>query len=404
MSQVKPQASPRTGRYLVLLGQDDLKASIRHLSSLAQITIRQRSSTSADALDDACALVFDQIGVAFIRCTDQERSRIAAAAGGNTILAVEPERTVYAIAHASHQKRVVKPLKRAAPDSPTDTATWGIRAVGAEASKQTGKGIRIAILDTGLDLTHPDFAGRAIESRSFVSGQPVQDGNGHGTHCAGIAAGPAKPKGQPRYGVAGEAELYIGKVLGNEGSGGDGSILEGIDWAISQGCAVVSMSLGSPVQPGEGYSAVYEGVARRALAAGTLIVAAAGNESQRPEFIAPVGHPANCPSIAAIGALAEDLSVAPFSDGGLEGNGGEIDLAAPGVDVLSSWPAPELHHTLSGTSMATPFVAGVAALYAQADSNARAERLLKRLEDGAQKLQAPARDVGAGLVRAPGAA
>lgn len=403
MPHVKSRTSPRTGRYLILLGQDDLEASIRHLSSLAQITIRQRSSTSADALDDSCALVFDRIGVAFIRCTEQERSRIAAAAGGNTILAVEPERTVYAIAGASHHKRAVKAMKRAAPGGSTDTTTWGIRAVGAEASRQTGKGIRIAILDTGLDLTHPDFAGRAIESRSFVSGQPVQDGNGHGTHCAGIAAGPAKPDGEPRYGVAGEAELYIGKVLGNDGSGGDGSILEGIDWAVSQGCAIVSMSLGSPVQPGEGYSAVYEGIARRALAAGTLIIAAAGNESRRPEFIAPVGHPANCPSIAAIGALSENLSVAPFSDGGLDGSGGEVDLAAPGVDILSSWPAPELHNTLSGTSMATPFVAGVAALYAQGDAGARAERLLKRLTDEAKQLDSPARDVGAGLVRAPNA-
>ena len=105
-------------------------------------------------------------------------------------------------------------------------------AVGADASTQTGQGIRIAVLDTGLDLSHPDFAGRSIETKSFAAGQPVQDGNGHGTHCAGIAAGPAKPARQVRYGVAGEAELYVGKVLGDEGSGGDGGILEGIDWAI----------------------------------------------------------------------------------------------------------------------------------------------------------------------------
>jgi subtilisin family serine protease len=392
MSRINAGARSVTGRYLILLGQDDLQASIQHLSSLAQVSIRHRSSAATEALDDACALVFDHIGVAFVRCTEQAQARLAEAAGGNTILAVEPERTVYAIADTGRRAGAAA------------EATWGVRAVGADATGQTGKGIRIAILDTGLDLTHPDFAGRTLESRSFVAGQPVQDGNGHGTHCAGIAAGPAQPKGQPRYGVAGEAELYIGKVLGDDGSGADGGILEGIDWAVEQGCAIVSMSLGSPVEPGQGHSAVFEGVARRALAAGTLIVAAAGNESERPGRIAPVGHPANCPSIAAIGAIAEDLSVAPFSDGGLQGDGGEVNLAAPGVDILSSWPAPELHQTLSGTSMATPFVAGVAALYAQADPDARADRLLKRLTEAAGKLQAPPRDVGAGLVKAPGAA
>lgn len=396
MLHTRPKIPPGTGRYLILLSQDDLQASIQHLSSLAQVSIRHSSDRTAEALETSCALVFDHIGAAYIHCTEQEQTRLAAAVDGKRILAIEPERTVYAIVD-TRRTRGSESAKL------TDTATWGARAVGATVSPQTGKGIRIAILDTGIDLTHPDFAGRTLESRSFVAGQPVQDGNGHGTHCAGIAAGPVHPDGQPRYGVAGEADLYIGKVLGDEGSGVDGGILEGINWAVERGCAIVSMSLGSPVEPGQSYSAVFEGVARRALAAGTLIVAAAGNDSQRPERIAPVSHPANCPSIAAVGAIAEDRSVAPFSDGGLQGDGGEVNLAAPGVDVLSSWPAPALHRTLSGTSMATPFVAGVAALHAQADADARAERLLKRLTSTAQALQAPPRDVGAGLVQAPGA-
>ncbi len=260
------------------------------------------------------------------------------------------------------------------------------------------------MLGTGLDLSHPDFAGRDIVSQSFVEGQTVQDGNGHGTHCAGIAAGPAAPGAQSRYGVAGEAELYVGKVLGDEGSGSDGGILEGIDWAIEHGCHIVSMSLGSPVQPGQGYSAVFEAVGQRALAAGTLIVAAAGNESHRPESVAPVGHPANCPSILAVAAVDERLRVAPFSCAGLEGGGGDVDVSAPGVDILSAWSAPDLYNTISGTSMATPFVAGVAALHAQADPAARAARLGERLTQSAQALRDSARDVGAGLVRAPSGA
>jgi subtilisin family serine protease len=388
-----------TRRYLVLLRSDDPAGSVRTLAELTRIAVVSRSDEAAMAAftrQAPCALVFERIGAARVHCTEQVGQRLAeaAAAGDSTILAVEPERTVYAIAAGF---RMRAPVCGQAGSG----ATWGVRAVGADVSPYTGKGIRIAVLDTGLDLSHPDFSGRAIETRSFVEGQSVQDGNGHGTHCAGIAAGPAAPAAQPRYGVAGEAELYVGKVLNDEGSGGDGGILEGIDWAVEHGCHIVSMSLGSPVEPGQGHSAVFEAVARRALAAGTLIVAAAGNESHRPESVAPVGHPANCPSILAVAAVDEALRVAPFSCGGLAGEGGEVDIAAPGVDVLSAWPAPELHHRISGTSMATPFVAGVAALHAQADPAARAARLGERLAQSAQALSDPARDVGAGLARAP---
>src|SRR5690606_15073941 len=200
---------------------------------------------------------------------------------------------------------------------------------------------------------------------------------------------------------AGEAELFIGKVLGDSGGGADGNVLEGIDWAVRNGCHIVSLSLGSAAQPGDAYSQVFETVARRALEAGTLIIAAAGNESRRPDHIAPVGHPANCPSILAVAAVDAAMDVAPFSCGGLQGQGGEVNVAAPGVDVPSSWPMPERYRAISGTSMATPFVAGVAALYVEADPDARGARLGERLARDARPLSLPPRDVGAGLVQAP---
>src|SRR5215210_8687205 len=100
------------------------------------------------------------------------------------------------------------------------------------------------------------------------------------------------------------------------------------------------MSLGARVLPGQPFSQVFEQAARRALARGTLIIAAAGNESQRPAIIAPVGHPANCPSIMAVGALDERLAVANFSCGGTDPQGGQVDIAGPGVDIYSSWPLP----------------------------------------------------------------
>lgn len=122
-------------------------------------------------------------------------------------------------------------------------------------------------------------------------------------------------------------------MLDNSGSGSDGGILAGISWAISSGCAVVSMSLAAATQPGQAYSRTFERVARRALDRGTLIVAAAGNESQRSQgLIAPVGHPANCPSIVAVAAIDVNAAIADFSCGSVDAIGA-VDVAAPGVDV-----------------------------------------------------------------------
>lgn len=395
-----------TNRYLVLLGVGKTAEGAKQLTELAQISIAEQAGSrslqgKSAALREHCAIVFDQIGVALIRCTPDKQALLAdlTTATDNAILAIESERTVYATVT---QQRVPVPTgTTVAPEFSEASSTWCVQAVGADKSRYTGRGIRIAVLDTGLDLQHPDFSDRSITFRSFVDGEAVQDGNGHGTHCAGIASGPASPTTPPRYGVAGEAELYIGKVLSNEGSGGDGGVLEGINWAIENKCQVISMSLGSPSQIGQSYSKIFEEVAQRALAAGTIIVAAAGNDSHRPDDIAPVSHPANCPSIMAVAAIDSDLQIAAFSSGSLNPEGGEVNLAAPGVDVRSSWPAPEHYNTISGTSMATPFVAGVAALYAEADANNRGKALLSVLTQQAAPLASPKRDVGAGLVRAP---
>ncbi|WP_438028627.1 S8 family peptidase [Sorangium sp. So ce233] len=270
--------------------------------------------------------------------------------------------------------------------------TWGLDAIGIEASPFTGRGIRVAVLDTGLDLNHPDFRGRKVVHQSFVPGEPVQDRNGHGTHTAGTACGPQAAAQGPRYGVAHEAELYVGKVLSNQGSGADGGIMNGINWALENGCRIISMSLGSARPPVEAYRAIGE----RALNQGAIIVAAAGNDSRRSQgVIRPTGAPANSGTILAVAALDSSLRVADFS------NGGKIDIAAPGVDVASSWPLPRGYHTISGTSMATPHVAGVLALLMQADPHASAPEIWKRLQRMGRRLNAPASDVGFGLVQAP---
>ena len=381
-----------TGRSLVLFAQDAADAGV------------QAVNEAIDAMPSV--EVFALLGVAVV---DAPPDRIAAAQATEAVLAIEPERFVGLFDLSSDYLRGYRDavdhlteigVTQPEPE-PDEGSTWGLQAVRVPESAHSGAGVRVAVLDTGFDLTHPDFAGREPVTRSFIDGEAVQDGNGHGTHCIGTALGPLAPDDGPRYGIAHEGEIFAGKVLSNAGSGSDTQILAGIEWAVEQGCAVVSMSLGAPVAPGQAYSQVFERAARRAQDAGTLIVAAAGNESNRPASIKPVGHPANCPSILAVAALDPNLRVASFSNRGLNPDGGQVDVGGPGVDVYSSWPMPTRYRTISGTSMATPHAAGVAAQLAEANPEARGAALGRLLVATARRLDVSSADVGSGIVQAP---
>lgn len=272
------------------------------------------------------------------------------------------------------------------------TTTYGLDITGVSKCAWSGNGIKIAVLDTGFDLNHPEFAGRSIVTASFV-GQPVQDGHSHGTHTAGTACGPQNPgAGIPRYGVAYNSSMYIGKVLTDAGFATSGSVLAGINWALANSCDIVSMSLSAAV----GVQASYTKAGTKALAANCLLIAAAGNDSSRPGTIANTGAPANSPTIMAVAAVDQNLDMYVRS------NGGKIEITGPGVNVYSSVPAPALHGTKTGTSMATPHVSGIAALWAETDPSLRGQTLWSVLTAGAQTLSAQANtDVGAGLVQAP---
>jgi subtilisin family serine protease len=388
-------ADGTTGRYLVLL-EDDWSTATQELSRVAGI--RAESSAGAEdnrALWEAEGLVMHELGVALVSADPDQVTALAQAAGEpGPIALVEPERFV----------RAIEPTTPTAePEvAPVDETlfTWGLQATGAPNSTATGKGVKVAVLDTGFDLHHPDFANRSVVSSSFVQNEEVQDGHGHGTHCVGTSCGPREVDSGPGYGIAHEADIHVGKVLSNAGSGADGGILNGINWAITNGCAVVSMSLGSPTQPGQAYSRTFERVATRAMQKGTLIIAAAGNESDRRiGRINPVGHPANCPSIMSVGAIDVGRRIAYFSCGTVD-TIGAVDLAGPGVDVYSIWPTPLRYKRISGTSMATPHAAGTAALIAQA-TGARGFELWARLSQTGRRLPLPSTDIGAGLVQAP---
>ncbi|NEQ53896.1 MAG: S8 family serine peptidase [Leptolyngbya sp. SIO3F4] len=421
-----------TGRYLVLLPEEDLGAGIQALSSATGIQGVARAAdfdnhafTTAE-LESPNASVFDDLGVAVVPLDpDQAQSVRVSAASHHNVLAIQPERIVYAIGQGGLSADYLRGYRDAAahlydqtgsqrgrtsvhaqeadlpPDFKDCKTTWGLQATRVVDSPYSGLGIKVAVLDTGMDLDHPDFAGRKVYSQSFINGESPQDANGHGTHCIGTACGPKDAAELPRYGVAYNAEIYAGKVLSNGGSGTDSGILAGIEWAVNNGCAIISMSLGAPTRVGDTYSPIYERVGQRALKQGSLIIAAAGNESRRQNGdIRPVGYPANSPSLMAVGALDNHLEMAFFSNASINLDGGQVDIAGPGVDVHSAWPMPDRYNSISGTSMATPHVSGIAALYAEA-TGARGMELWAWLMRDAQRLGLAGTDVGIGLVQAP---
>jgi subtilisin len=425
----RPREREHTGRYLVLLREDAVEegaAALRSIDGLNVATTADFDSgvPGPEDVRSADAVVFEELGVALVDASPERMTGVSAATD-SAVLAVEPERVCTAIQFRAPQEAASSPdYLRGYRDGVQDVLgrrsvgpratearaarvtfdesrlTWGLQVTRVDCSGADGSGIKVAVLDTGMFLEHVDFEGRTVTTESFITGETVDDVLGHGSHCEGTACGPKEPGTDPRYGIAFGADIFAGKVLNNRGRGGDGGILAGIDWAVRNGCHIVSMSLGAPVWTGERFSVVFEQAARRALAAGTLIVAAAGNESERPGFVAPVGHPANCPSIIAVAAVDSQLQVAWFSDGAVNLEGGEVDIAGPGVDVRSAWLAPTLYRTISGTSMATPHVAGIAALWAQ-QTNARGADLWKALTTSARDIGLPREDAGAGLVQAP---
>ncbi|GAA5141199.1 S8 family serine peptidase [Pseudonocardia adelaidensis] len=405
-----------TGRHLLVLGEDlagDDDAACAAVQELAEAEeVTNTRDAERGAASRAHPTYFAELGVAV---ADLSAQQLEAARVDPRLLGVEPERVQRAIGgplseeylHGFHDaaqflhSRIAGVAAGAVPTrfGDTDKLTWGLQATGVADTPETGAGTTIAVLDTGLDLGHPDFAGRDIEARSFVDGQTAQDVHGHGTHVTGTACGALAPGTGRRYGIAHEARILVGKVLGDDGSGTDADILAGMSWAISSGAQVISMSLGSDI---EQVSTAFEIVGRRALAAGTLVVAAAGNNARRSAGNTGfVGMPANSPSIMAVAAVDSALAIADFSAASSTIQGGQVDIAGPGVDVYSSWPVPQGTNTISGTSMATPHVAGIAALWS-ARTGATGQQLWAQLVQVAQRLPLSSSDVGSGLVRAPG--
>jgi len=239
------------------------------------------------------------------------------------------------------------------PNDPMLPDQWGLSRVEATLAWGATRGssaIRIAILDTGIDNQHGDINPKVVLARNFSSSRTVSDRNGHGTHVAGIAAAVTNNA----RGVAGlgfNAVLMNGKVLGDDGSGTWSSVASGIIWAADNGAQVINLSLG-----GTSHSAALEDAVNYAWSRGVVLVAAAGNSN-----VSTLNYPAAYGNVIAVGATAQNDTRATFSN-----FGAWVDVAAPGVDILSAIPRDrrgnDRYARMSGTSMSAPFVAGLAGL------------------------------------------
>ncbi len=266
-----------------------------------------------------------------------------------------------------------------------------------------GAGIKIAVIDTGIDPAHPDFQGRIAAGASFVGGD-YGDENGHGTHVAGIIAGDGNTSGGKYRGVAPEAQLYIARSLDKNGGGSMSTVMAGLEWAVDQNVHVINLSLG-----GSGSSDGQDALSltcNAAVAQGIVVCVAAGNMGPGSRTIGSPGAAANAITVAAVDrqdGIARFSSRGPTAD-----NRVKPDICFPGVDIVAAraagtsmgTPQSDKYTAASGTSMATPHAAGLAALLLQAKPTAEPADIKKALMDAALNLNQDANAQGAGRAQA----
>jgi subtilisin family serine protease len=260
--------------------------------------------------------------------------------------------------------------------------------------------VKVLVLDTGLETDHPDLETQRAAAVPFVKNDPdTTDRTGHGTHVTGLIGATATPRQEPRYSVASGVTLVTGRVTERETRSIDDETLgRALTWAMENDVTIVNMSFGTNVGFDEIYPEACENMFARALKAGILLVASAGNDPD--DTVHPVEYPANCPSVMAVGAVDGSLKPASFSCGGINKDQ-NVDIAAPGVLIRSSFIG-KTYKELSGTSMAAAYVSGAAALWAATPSKPRGVDLRDAVIGSARKLRFGSTiEIGAGLVQAP---
>ncbi len=246
----------------------------------------------------------------------------------------------------------------------------------------TGKGVKVALIDTGIDASHPDLKGKVADWVDYVNGKTSPyDDFGHGTHCAGIIGGTGNASCGKYMGVAPDVQFVGIKVLGKDGSGGLSAILKGVEYAMNSDAKVISMSLGS-----NEHSQAVDDMVSKAVKKGKIVVVAAGNSGPDRETI---GCPSHNPDVITVGATDKSDNVASFSSRGPTEDGSvKPDVCAPGKDIISTRAygimdkkaIDNYYLKMSGTSMATPMVSGSIALLLQKDPKLTPQDAKKILE------------------------
>ncbi|MCS0825514.1 S8 family serine peptidase [Cytobacillus firmus] len=262
-----------------------------------------------------------------------------------------------------------------------------IGAPSAWESGYDGTGVKVAVLDTGIDPEHPDIAGQLDEAVSFVPGEEVTDMHAHGTHVASTVLGTGEASEGRNQGVAPGSRLLVGKVLSNEGFGQDSWIIDGMEWA-AENAKIVNMSLGSS-EPSDGTDPMAQAVNNLSKETGSLFVIAAGNTGSEG-----IGSPGAADDALTVGAVDKSDNLAWFSSKGpsFGSSGLKPDLTAPGVGIMAARSqytnqGSGSYMSMDGTSMATPHVAGAAALLSQRHPEWTGEQLKEALMSTTRKLE-----------------
>lgn len=435
-------------RHLVLLDQEAHPAAVmNHFRDVAGLTIGSCADISGPVTAQHVfpgspgsghtidGYLLPRLGVVVVQADDDQVRALREHADDprvdrGPILAIEQERAVWP-AHVPDNVAPGEPPANpdesvSGADSPPEPPRqrgpadwpppWFHRTpeAGIDTPWSTGIGVRVAVIDTGINVDHTDFApdpttphddGRPVYAHSVITDpglSGVRDTQGHGTHLAGVAGGPTSP--------APECELYSCKVFPDippdvnvslsRIAALDGYLLSGIEWCVQHSVDIALLGCAARVDTGMPHSHVFEYAVRRALDHGVLVIAPAGNDSDRAvNRVEPVAHPANCPSVLAVGALAArspgielGWQVADYSNGTLA-TCGQVDVVAPGT--IQGPVGDTGHEPRTGTSVAAAYVAGIAAVIS-GDTLARGRDLFGRVLAEARRLHQPATDVGAG--------